>query len=271
MEIKLRRVGFYVTFRCNLRCKLCASYTPYYENPWHIEASELCDHIDKLFDIASYIDRFHVTGGEPFLRDDLDTILFRTSQYAEKIGTLEIVTNGTIIPKEHIFRAMMKFNEKLRIIVNDYGSDTSTLAKELLSEINHRLPNAHAKTMDYTTSSLSGWVDYDMRHKERTESETQKIFDNCHLHKKIEWDFSMVNGTLYPCPQTKRAIELNLISANPIEAIDILDIDCSIDSIKKRITSRFSLCVLSACKYFEGQCDSSNWHKPAEQLISKIS
>ena len=67
---------FSVTNRCQSRCKTCGIWK-IYPNKWQDPSNELkLDEIEKIFkSIGSKIYFFNLSGGEPFLRDDLPEIV----------------------------------------------------------------------------------------------------------------------------------------------------------------------------------------------------
>lgn len=83
-----------LTTRCNLSCKYCF-VTP---SPSELTTSELCSVIDRLAE--SGIISLLLTGGEPFLRTDIMTILDHI--ISRNFFDTVILTNGTCISWDHI-------------------------------------------------------------------------------------------------------------------------------------------------------------------------
>ena len=73
-----------VTYRCNARCYMCNTW----RNPTRMEDEYQADLIDKL---PAGLDFINITGGEPFLREDLGRLV-RTA--LAKTNRLVISTNG---------------------------------------------------------------------------------------------------------------------------------------------------------------------------------
>ena len=66
---------FSVTNRCNSRCKTCNIWQVY-PNHWQVAEDELTlDEIGKIFSSMPPVYFFNLSGGEPFLRDDLPEIV----------------------------------------------------------------------------------------------------------------------------------------------------------------------------------------------------
>lgn len=269
MIVNMPRGGFYVTLRCNLKCKLCAAHAPYYKNPWHPSIEELCKQADRFFELVTHIGHFSLTGGEPLLHQNLDMLVTHLGQYAQQIGVLELFTNGTIMPKDSVIDAFKQYPGPVKFCIDHYGPELSVNAERLASRIKTELPDATVELRDYYTDKMhcDGWVDWGVGHvKERTEDEAKKVFVKCSLPQKLEFVSCVNNGVIYPCPQTRRCIELGYIPFDPKEAVDMFDRSYSDAEIQQRIIDRYSLPVLNACKFCNGQCDDSKRYPPAEQL-----
>jgi len=110
-----------LTTRCNLRCKTCSIY--------EVGSDELIlEEFEKIFkSIGPSLHWATLTGGEPFLRDDIDKIFFSlVSNCRPKI--VNIATNGSL-PDQIVgkVRCMALSFPQVRIIVNlsidDIGPD----------------------------------------------------------------------------------------------------------------------------------------------------
>jgi organic radical activating enzyme len=108
-----------VTTRCNLKCRDCANLMQYYKAPADIETDRILHSIDRLFHFDDYIVDLNLLGGEPLLSRDLPTILDKLGEYRTKINTLNITTNGTILPSRELIDALLRNNAM--VTVSDYG------------------------------------------------------------------------------------------------------------------------------------------------------
>jgi len=89
-------VFLFVTSFCNARCKMCFNWREI-ENARRDEELKL-DEIKKIFGNFSSIQQLTISGGEPFLRDDLPEILEFTS-YANDVQRITIPTGGILSDK----------------------------------------------------------------------------------------------------------------------------------------------------------------------------
>lgn len=106
------KVSFAVTYKCNLRCKMC--------NIWKRPPSgdELnTREIDNFFKNARKFYWVGITGGEPFLRSDLPEIIDIITTYCGRLNALHFATNGQLCDKIiNTVRYIRKKNNKLKII-----------------------------------------------------------------------------------------------------------------------------------------------------------
>ncbi|MDR0963213.1 MAG: radical SAM protein, partial [Clostridium sp.] len=118
-SITVSVLEFVVTTRCNLKCRDCANLMQYYKTPSHIDKGTIHRSIDRVFQFIDYIVDVNLLGGEPLLHPDLPQILDKLGEYRTRIRTLNITTNGTILPKRELLDALIKNHAMMTI--SDYG------------------------------------------------------------------------------------------------------------------------------------------------------
>lgn len=272
MTVNMPRGSICVTRRCNLKCKLCGVYAPYYERPHHPTLEYLYQSIDRYFGIVDYVQEFSLAGGEVLLRKDLPQLIQRVRQYEKKIGRLGVVTNGTIIPSDELIDELKKFKIRLYLLVDDYGPDKSVNALAAYKKF-QEVKGAEIVLRDYHSADMyfSGWVDFGISENtaQKSPEESKKVFTKCAYPQKLDFCSSMMNGKIYSCAQLRRAIELGLVAPDPSEVFDLFDSSQSDSSIKERINALYNKDVLSACAYCNGLCDDSIRYQPAEQLTKE--
>ena len=122
--IKLSNTTLVVTFRCNLKCKLCAVSAPYYKEPPHYSVELLKKSIDRYFEAVDHVDKFTVNGGEPLVHPQIAEIMDYALKYIDRMDMLEIITNGSIAPSKELAQVLQK-SEKVDILIDDYGKELS--------------------------------------------------------------------------------------------------------------------------------------------------
>jgi molybdenum cofactor biosynthesis enzyme MoaA len=66
--------NFAVTYKCNSRCKTCSIWK-YESNQRELAINEIRDFLTSNKELFRKIKTIQITGGEPYLRDDLDQVV----------------------------------------------------------------------------------------------------------------------------------------------------------------------------------------------------
>ncbi|TCO76455.1 radical SAM protein [Marinisporobacter balticus] len=265
-QLNLKGTGLTSTLRCSLKCKLCCTFSPYYNPALHFTVDKIKRTVDKYFEIVNHVGKFTISGGEPFLHQELDLIIEHISNYFDRIDIFEIITNGTIIPNDKLIRTMAKFKEKVNIMIDEYG-DLSKKVADIKAcfdkkEISYRIRN-YGKENPH----CGGWVDFgDFSRKHYSEEETIEKFNKCAYPRKLQFCFSIMNGEIHPCTPSRRCMELGIIKKDKSEYIDLFDEQVSVEEQRQKFISILNKSYLSACAYCNGLCDDSERFVPAEQL-----
>lgn len=257
-KIRLPRIGLTVTFKCNLKCRLCGMQVPYYENPQHLEYDMLNKVIKRFFDIIDYVENFEISGGETLLYPQLAQIIESVMKYKEKFNTVTIYTNGTIIPKEDVLSIMNKHNDVCTLFISNYG-ELSKKTDEL--ERWCKESNIKYKIKKYYGEDLhcGGWVDFGDFY-----TETQSYKDCVYL--KGEFCAQIRSGEIHMCGRSYRAMELGAIEKDKGEYLNLLDEKYCKEEAKNKLDKLLKKQVLSACLFCNGLCSDSKRFIPAEQL-----
>ena len=72
---------FSVTNKCQSRCKTCNIWKIYHENLYDPKDELSIEEIDRIFRSIGHIYFFNLSGGEPFLRNDLSKIVESALEY----------------------------------------------------------------------------------------------------------------------------------------------------------------------------------------------
>lgn len=262
MKITYERFCFPVTFRCNLNCKLCAEHSPYVKRPYHPSLEKLMEQLEKLFELVERIEKFDITGGEPFLRKDLPDILdYLYSNYRDKIGTVRVTTNGTLVPTMDFVNVAIKWKENIDIIVDNYAvSDKSEQAYHVLNDAG--IP---CELRDYSDKlHCDGWVDYGDISIKHTRKEAKRLFQKC-MVPRLGFFTCMVNGLLFPCAKARILYE-NIIGKAQTVHVDLFDPMLTEHGKKARMKTLMGNEVVDVCQYCNGLCEDSSRFPPAEQL-----
>ena len=113
---KLHEVWVVTNFECNLACRHCYTYDRVANDRRRIGGSALLAMMDECRDLGAEV--FYLTGGEPFLREDLFDLVAGATRRSRAI----LFTNGTLVTKERAKR-LAEHGERLVVQVSLEGPD----------------------------------------------------------------------------------------------------------------------------------------------------
>jgi MoaA/NifB/PqqE/SkfB family radical SAM enzyme len=104
---------FSVTNLCQSKCKTCGIWRLYREHPEKLKEELSLDEIEKIFKSMGHIYVFNISGGEPFLRADIDQIIKLACRYLTP-GVIHIPTNAIspILVLKHVRRIIAFLKEE---------------------------------------------------------------------------------------------------------------------------------------------------------------
>lgn len=169
-EVCLSQIFSSVTSRCTFNCKYCNMLMPYYtkDNHYDYTAEDILADFDALFQRVDYLTSYFVIGGEPLLNKELGRILETVfDKYGSKIGYMQIITNGSVIPSGELMRVIKKCNIHVRI--SDY---THVLPyKKKLQQVKNTLSK---NGIPYSISIYETWMDLGFPEKVEPIGETKE-------------------------------------------------------------------------------------------------
>ncbi len=120
----IREVHMATNTDCTFRCEKCNMFVPYYKDSTIYTLEDIRKSLDIFFPLVDFVFVFSYLGGEPFLNRELKDILRYTYEnYYTKIGRIEVVSNGSLIPDAMTLEAMRRYHVLVRI--SDYTEHIS--------------------------------------------------------------------------------------------------------------------------------------------------
>ena len=150
-KIMINNINYLVTSRCNSRCTNC--------NMWNTKPlPELSpDQICTLFSLKEFqeVKEVGLSGGEPFIRQDMPEILEAIHRANPAIETIYITTNASFPSRVlEVCEVALKYFRNINIGVSIDGSkhvnrlirgvDSYDSAYSLLQDLKYRYPQIHA-------------------------------------------------------------------------------------------------------------------------------
>lgn len=116
-RFELPYLEFFITTRCNLKCKKCSNLIPSIRSHEDISPEDFKKTLDALRGKIDCLYRLKLHGGEVLLHPHLNEIIEYANKQ-KKIKLIRIATNGTIIPSERILKSLE--NSKVVVQISDY-------------------------------------------------------------------------------------------------------------------------------------------------------
>ncbi len=115
----LAKIDTIITSRCTLKCKNCNLFIGHMSAHYDIDLANLQKNFDIFFDSVDYVYEYTLLGGEPFLHKNLAEIIsYLGDRYGEKIGQINLISNGTIVPNDNMINVLRKYH--VMVHISDY-------------------------------------------------------------------------------------------------------------------------------------------------------
>lgn len=254
-----------VTHRCTLKCKLCASYSPHFSPTPHFDIDLLKRTVDAYFEVVDFVDKFTMSGGEPMCHSELDQLVSYLHKYADKIGTAEIITNGTIVPKDSLVDALKLWGKQINLMVDNYG-ELSCQLEQVRNVLDEAGVPYRVRCYFGEDAHMGGWVDYgDFSQKRSSVEDLKKQYETC-VHPKSICIWELRGGQMHICARAHTMMYLGIIPDNPEEYLNLLDDSLSVEEKREKILKLQKLPYLSSCGYCNGMYNEAERFTPAEQM-----
>lgn len=230
-KLYLHIVDMFVSTYCNLNCEHCCVRT-YQGIRKRRTVPEIKENIDEMFRKIDYVGIMIFGIGEGFMGGSpLESALeYITEKYADRFCVIEIVTNGTIVPKDSLIKVLQ--NRKIRVVVDDYTDHVQ------LAAVNYPLVTKCLSENDVQFSGLKReyWEEYEFGNvaDDNIESLDKKLGDCiCHAKGFAYIGYGNASARIYSCVhQTINAYQnivteteddgIDLNSSDPLEIIEFL-------------------------------------------------
>ena len=249
-ETKIRRTAtnellhldLVVTECCSLKCRDCSNLMQYYKKPENLSVNEIIKDLKRLLECVR-VRELKLLGGEPFINQEalIEIMRLIASEYGDRVDTINIITNGTIIPRKECIDAM-RDNPKTMVTFSNY----STLSSKR-DELSLILQENSIRYI-YDDDSFC-WIDFGRPIKYRhSEQFLNRQYKNCYNRKFCN---TLYRGKVYICPRQAHGIRLGLLPDINSEYVDMYDDQYgSTDDLRKALIKLVRKTTPpSACQY----------------------
>lgn len=266
MRTDIKRTALNITTYCNLKCKHCLAFIPYYDKRFSMTIEEAKRILDIYFQVVDSVEHFTVTGGEPLLNKDCAQILEEVFRYKNQItGSVDFVTNGTMEIPDDIITILAENRDKTKVVLSNYGENLSIkigMIEATLKQRNipYRISKFYGDNLYY-----DGWIDFSNHDlKWKTIEERDENAQKC-VHRVGKY-FVINNGELHCCSRSYWRIRQGIIPKIKGEYVPLLDDSISIEEKRQDLIEMFNKKSSTSCAYCVGLCNGVPRVKPAQQL-----
>lgn len=195
-KLNIFTLSFHVTKQCNLKCKMCGQLLFGPVKRRSFPAEQIIHDTDKIFELIDHIEVLKLIGGEVFTYAQLDELIIHLYKYKEKIGLLEIYTNGAIIPSKKVLDSITNYKGNIQVTISDYRK--LSIAKETWIEFG-RENDIKINVLGFVSggdSGYKGWIDC-TETRNLGESEEELMTKFCGCGQRL--DFVLEDSVLGKC------------------------------------------------------------------------
>jgi hypothetical protein len=206
-RLELTRVELPVTTRCSLRCRDCANLIPFYPSPADVDPEVLIRDADDFLRIVDRVHSFSIMGGEVFMHENLGEVLAHLIEQ-DRIGTVQVATNGTIIPPAEILRLLA--HPKVVVSVSNYPLELAPNKPVLLACLKEHGVN-------FVRWESTHWDDFGgfAPHVDTTVAALIERFGQC----KGRRYHNLIDGEFHLCPRSAHGSRLGQFPVDPTDSV----------------------------------------------------
>lgn len=268
MRTDIKRTALNISTYCNLKCKHCLAFIPYYKNPRNMSYEEARKILGVYFQVVDSVEHFTVTGGEPLLNADAENILREVFKYLDQItGSVDFVTNGTMEIPNTILDLFEENKDKSKIVLSNYGDNLSTKIESVSTKLKQRNINYRVSEFSGKDKELyyGGWIDFtDHSLKWQTEIERDNNAQGC-VHRAGKY-FVINDGEIHCCSRSFWRIKNGIIPKIEGEYVPLMDDSISIEEKRRILLEMYGKKSFTSCAHCVGLRNDAPRITPAQQI-----
>lgn len=255
-----------VTTICNLNCEHCLNFTPYNKHPRHFTIDEIKESLDIYFTHIDRVGLFQLSGGEPLLYPHLTEILkYIVDKYEDKIGILNLVTNGTVVPDDSFLEFCVANN--IFIYLDDYTAQVPQI-KNKFSQTERMFEEIGVEYCKLQVPEFFISFPPKRANLHLNDAQLKQKFKKCYIGVQ-----NVRDGKLCSCTYHAFAVNAGLIPDAPENWFDMKTMTNSILDKKKLVEFRLRFNkkgYVDWCRYCNGHISINPMRAPAAQQAKGI-
>lgn len=237
-------MGVLVTNRCNLTCEGCNHFRDLYTPSDNIviEKDAILYDLSKVIESVDFIEKVVIVGGEAFVHKDIYEIISRVMNLP-KIGIVEIITNGTILPKDDRIFDLLASDNRVVVEISGYGDN---IAGRLQNNVKAYLAKLEHYKISHQYLEVLEWFDFGgFEHRGFSKEEHRRIYKTCCFISNDLFD-----GKLYKCSRSVFGARLGKIPDYPADYVDVRA--TSSDNLRSKLIAFIKNEYPAVCQHCNG-------------------
>ncbi|PLY06381.1 MAG: hypothetical protein C0625_09590 [Arcobacter sp.] len=204
LGVTIPSMGILVSNKCNLKCIGCNQLRDKYDSTSYLDLNykDIISDMRKISKSVDLIEKVVLVGGEPFLYKNIEEVIEELLDI-ENIGIIQLITNGTILPKNEKIYSLLA-SPKIKIEISSYEDYiTAKQNKNVL-----RMIDTYKKyNINFDYIRTLQWFDFgDFKHRGYNKKELSKVYNSCCFISN-----DLFNGQLHKCARSAFSTHLNII------------------------------------------------------------
>lgn len=222
--------------QCTLNCRDCANFMQYYYKPQPMDLERVWSWVTAFLDAVDLVFTLRVMGGEPLMQKQLPEIMQRLLAHP-KVQHTQIVTNGTLEPKDELLDLMQSHRDRCSFFFSRYGHK---LAPRFDAYANKCLRRG---LLVQAPEESTQWFDMgDTSSRHLTAEQLTEVYRKCPNNCRHIW-----NGEFHHCPRSAHGHYFGLIDMPEMDYVPLLTLDTA--TRRKRIRAMYDLPFVTACNH----------------------
>jgi len=212
--VALPVLGFLLTTRCNLTCIGCNHLQDLFDKSHnvHFQRADIFNDLEKLIDAVDFVKSIVIVGGEAMLHPDFETLL-RKVVALPKVGFVQLITNGTVVPKNEKVYELLS-NKRVIVEISGYGDEISSKLVKKREVLFRKLTEAG---IYYRYDEVMQWIDFGGFEKRNyAPMEWKEVYDKCCFVSN-----DLFNGQLHKCSRSAYGQFLEKTPAYKNDYVDV--------------------------------------------------
>jgi hypothetical protein len=257
-EVVIPSMGVLISNKCTMTCEGCNHLRDHYAPNDHrdLAPDQVIEDLRKLLSAVDLVNKLVLVGGEALLHPRVEEIIDRLLRLP-KVGILQLITNGTVVPKSHrVFELLA--DPRVIVEISDYGNHVPEPLRPNVSRFVERLEDHR---IQYRRIRTLQWFDFGgFEDRGYTVEEVRRVYRTCCF-----LSHDLFDGRLYKCSRSAYGTLIGKVPDYPEDYVDIRGVEREL--LRTRLVQFLSVEYVNACRHCNG-ASAAHTMEAGRQLVT---